>query len=99
MKQQRYTLEFRAEAVKLVTEQGLPQEGGASWCRKTRMMNWRQNPGADTGGEGRGGGIDLWASGYVRVYSEIPCEERDAFDSVRFRGNTKWTSPTPFMVK
>jgi transposase len=42
MKQQRYTLEFRAEAVKLVTEQGLTQEVAAQRLAvpKGTLANW-----------------------------------------------------------
>ena len=42
MKQQRYTPEFRAEAVKLVTEQGLSQETAAQRLAiaKGTLANW-----------------------------------------------------------
>jgi transposase len=42
MKQQRYTPEFRAEAVKLVTEQGLSQESAAQRLAipKGTLANW-----------------------------------------------------------
>lgn len=47
-KQQRYTLEFRAEAVKLVVEQGLSQETAAKRLAipKGTLGNWGKNKGS-----------------------------------------------------
>jgi transposase len=49
-KQQRYTPEFRAEAVKLVTEQGLSQETAAKRLAipKGTLANWVANSKAST---------------------------------------------------
>jgi transposase len=49
-KQQRYTPEFRAEAVKLVTEQGLSQETAAKRLviPKGTLANWVANSKAST---------------------------------------------------
>jgi len=61
-KQQRYTPEFRAEAVKLVTEQGLTQEAAATrlgvpkgtlgnWIAAARLATPSGTPGALTAAE------------------------------------------------
>ena len=61
-KQQRYTPEFRAEAVKLVTEQGLSQEAAANrlvipkgtlanWIAASKASNRPSAPGARSAAE------------------------------------------------